>query len=145
MSLKQPPKKNQKKNQKTNKHASVKKCNRYPTTRLNRRETGPKKKNHTTVGNGTDTKHQGFPTGHPRFMTRPAGWLGRHFQKSRVESGQVRRCLKFHGNRSGRAGSGGFGISRVEPGHPGPIRPASHDPKRDKPCKIQRWSLYSAG
>ena len=35
-----------------------------------------------------------------------------------------------------RVGSGGVQISRIGPGHPDPIRPASSDPTREKPCSF---------
>ena len=69
-------------------------------------------------------KHEGLlhnMQGFPRAMTLPIDRVRSLFSfTSRVEPGQVRRCSKPDG--SGRIGSGGFHISRVEPGHPGLIQ-----------------------
>ena len=56
---------------------------------------------------------------------------------SRVGSGRVWRCSKYH--QSGRA-------TLTRP-HPGPARPASSDLTRQKPCFLLRSPayLYTAG
>ena len=59
---------------------------------------------------------------------------------SRVESGQVRRCLTAHG--SGRVRPESFQILWVVPGFPGQVRPARSEPAREEPsipnCVLQR-------
>lgn len=55
----------------------------------------------------------------PRFGS---GHLQNPARVERVESGRVKRCSKYHG--LGRAGPGGFQISRVGQGNPDSNRPA---------------------
>ena len=77
-------------------------------------------------------------------MTRPAGRIRTLAKKLADQVGAGGRAGREMLKLS-RVGSGFFVTSRVEPGHPDPIRPARLDPTRENPGKIQAHSNRRIG
>ena len=82
-----------------------------------------------------------------RVVTRPAGRVRKYFKMSRVESGRIRGCSKYHGSGqecfethgSGRVGSARVGSNRPQTGTTRKIVP------RENPCSLRCWGKFTAG